>query len=616
MLDESGTTIAVNAALERFAGDCPRCELRLGANFIATCEQKARAGARDRGAIADALRAMLAGEREAFSSHYALDPDERPIRWFGVRATLFCGEGPGRIVLQHFDSTAYVAMHAASRVRARLVDEIDAAVIAARLDGAIEIWSRGAEKVFGWSEEEVVGRRIADVIVAPEERAAAEVAGEELRRIGSRVSERTLRRRDGTSFTGHHSSAVHRDEDGEAVGLISVIVDITERVRAAQELREARDHLRAVTDSMGEALLTLDDAGHASYMNAAAERMLGWSLAEMRGRALHDVVHFRHADGTPHPIDRCPLAAGHRGREPVRVEDDTFVRRDGTNLPVSWVLTPFDSPAGKSSVIVFTDTTRAKAEQERLRSEIEQLSQVRDLHEALQEQRFELFAQPIIDLTTGVTVSHELLLRMRERNGRLRMPRTFLPVAERDGLIRELDRWVIDQAARLAGEGHHVELNVSAVSLGDPGLYDDFAAAVAEHDAPPQFLGVELTETAIMQDEAIARTFIERVGAIGCELALDDFGTGFGGFGYLKNLPVDSLKIDVEFVRDLRTNVASRHVVQAVVGLAASFGLRTVAEGVEDEETLLLIREMGVDHAQGYGIGRPAPLADTVYSAG
>ena len=100
------------------------------------------------------------------------------------------------------------------------------------------------------------------------------------------------------------------------------------------------------------------------------------------------------------------------------------------------------------------------------------------------------------------------------------------------------------------------------------------------------------------------RTFIERAGALGCELALDDFGTGFGGFGYLKNLPVDYLKIDVEFVRDVRTNEASRHVVQAVVGLAAAFGQRTVAEGVEDDRTLQMIREMGVDLAQGYGIGR------------
>lgn len=616
MLDGSGATIAVNAALARAARDRPRCELRLGANFLATCEAKARAGDRDRGVIAGALRAMLAGEREGFSSHYPLDRAARPVRWFGVRATLFGGAGPGRIVLQHYDSTAYVEMQAAARMRARLLDEIDAAIIAARLDGTIETWSRGAERVFGWREEEVIGRNLGDILVAPEERAAAQAAGEELLRTGTRVTERMLPRRDGTQFAAHVSSAVHHDEEGEPAGLISVILDISDRVRRARELREARDHLHAVTDSMGEALVTLDDAGHVSYMNAAAERMLGWSIGELRARTLHDAVHVRRPDGSRCPAQDCPLVRGHERREAVRVEDDDFVRRDGAGLPVSWVLTPFQSHAGNSSVIVFTDNTRAKAEQERLRLEIDRLSQVRDLHEALQEQRFELFAQPIIDLTTGATVSHELLLRMRERDGGLRMPGSFLPVAERYGVVRELDRWVIGQAARLAGDGHHVELNLSAASLGDPGLYDDFAAAVAEHEAQPQLLGVELTETAIMQDEAIAGMFIERVGALGCELALDDFGTGFGGFGYLKNLPVDYLKIDVEFVRDLRTNVASRHVVQAVVGLAAAFGLRTVAEGVEDEETLDLIRDMGVDRAQGYGIGRPASLADTLYGAG
>jgi PAS domain S-box-containing protein len=392
-----------------------------------------------------------------------------------------------------------------------------------------------------------------------------------------------------------------------------VIVDASERAQAAQELREARDHLRAVTDSMGEAVCTVDGPGHVSYMNAAAERLLGWSVAEIRGRTLHEVVHFRRSDGSPYPIEESALARGHHDRTPVRVDDDTFVRRDGSDLPVSWVLEPFDSPAGNNSVIVFSDNTRAKIAQQRLQFEVEQLSQVRDLHEALQERRFELFAQPIIDLTTGATVSHELLLRMRERDGGMRLPGAFLPAAERCGLIRELDRWVIGEAAKLAGEGHHVELNLSAASLGDPGLYEDFADALIQHSAEPANIGVELTETAIMQDEELAGTFIERLGTLGCELALDDFGTGFGGFGYLKRLPVDFLKIDIEFVRDLRTNMASRHVVQAVVGLAAAFGHRTVAEGVEDEQTLDMVREMGVDLAQGYGIGRPAPLSETVY---
>ena len=122
----------------------------------------------------------------------------------------------------------------------------------------------------------------------------------------------------------------------------------------------------------------------------------------------------------------------------------------------------------------------------------------------------------------------------------------------------------------------------------------------------------EITETALIQDEVAARHFAERLHALGCKLALDDFGTGYGGFTYLKQLPLDYLKIDIEFVRDLATNPASSHVVQAVVALARGFSLQTVAEGVEDAETLELLRELGVDLAQGYHIAKPGPLAESV----
>jgi PAS domain S-box-containing protein len=615
VLDAGGTAIAVNVALERFTRRHARGELRLGANYLAFCEARAGGGDRERGAIAVALREMLAGQREGFTSRYAAVAAVPPRRWFGVRATRFHGVGPGRIVIQHYDSTAFVEAQRAARLRTRLLDEIDAAVIGGDLSGRIELWSRGAERVFGWLASEVIGRDMTEIVVATGQRAEAKARLDDLRQAGRRTSETELQRKDGSRFFGYAASAVYDGEDGAPSGLISVVVDATERVAAARELRETRDHLRAVTDSMGEALCTLDDAGHVSYMNVAAQRLLGWSVDELRGRTLHEAVHFRRPDGSSYPIQECPCYTAHRAREAVRVDDDMFVRRDGSGLPVSWVLTPFLGAGTNNSVIVFSDNTLAKMTQQRLQFEIDQFSQVRDLHEALQEQRFELFAQPIIDLRTGAVVSHELLLRMRERDGRIRMPSAFLPAAERCGLILELDRWVIRQAATLSGEGYRVELNLSAASLGDPGLFDDFTDAIAEYGADPARMVIELTETALMQDEGMAATFIERVGALGCELALDDFGTGFGGFGYLKNLPVDYLKIDVEFVRDVRTNVASRHVVQAVVGLAAAFGQRTVAEGVEDDLTLQMIRAMGVDLAQGYGIGRAGPLAVTLYSA-
>ena len=121
----------------------------------------------------------------------------------------------------------------------------------------------------------------------------------------------------------------------------------------------------------------------------------------------------------------------------------------------------------------------------------------------------------------------------------------------------------------------------------------------------------EITETALVSDDPAARAFVESLHALGCKIALDDFGTGYGGFTYVKQLPVDFLKIDIEFVRDVRTNSASRNVIQAIVSLATGFGLETVGEGVEDEESLDLLRELGVNYGQGFHIGRPAPLETT-----
>jgi EAL domain-containing protein (putative c-di-GMP-specific phosphodiesterase class I) len=316
------------------------------------------------------------------------------------------------------------------------------------------------------------------------------------------------------------------------------------------------------------------------------------------------------------PKDECAILRSRRQGEVVRVEDDTFIRRDGIMLPVAYTASPFDTADGiRGSVYVFSDITERKADRERLESELESLTWIPRIRDALEEDRFVLHAQPIIDLTTGETVQHELLIRMHDREGNLVPPGLFLPVAEEHGLIADIDRWVIGQAARLAGRGHHVELNLSAESLGDPGLFDVVVAEIEAARADPSLMVFELTETALLRREETAQSFIDRAGQLGCHLALDDFGTGYGGFTYLKRFPVQYLKIDIEFVRDLPREAASRHVVQAVVHLARSFGQKTVAEGVEDEETLELLRRYGVDFAQGYFIGRPAPIAETLERA-
>jgi len=229
---------------------------------------------------------------------------------------------------------------------------------------------------------------------------------------------------------------------------------------------------------------------------------------------------------------------------------------------------------------------------------------------ALVSESFVLHAQPIVELSSGETVRHELLLRMVEPDGTLVMPTEFLAICEQSALIGEIDWWVIRRAAVIAGAGSRVQANISARSVGDPDVLEHIERCVEQCGVAPGLLTFEITETAIVEDEQAAATFVDRLHALGCEVALDDFGTGYGSLTYVKQLPVDHLKLDIEFVGDAVANRASRRVIEAVVALARDFGLKTVGEGVEDAATLALLRELGVDFAQGFHLAPPAAFQE------
>jgi PAS domain S-box-containing protein len=432
---------------------------------------------------------------------------------------------------------------------------------------------------------------------------------EELWRTGRWEGELTVCRKDGSTFPAHMRDRVMADRDGKPAGMIGVAVDVSARVASERALVEARNYMRAVAESMGEPLFTLDTEGRLTYMNAAGETLLGWTRHELHGRVMHDVTHHRRPDGSSLPIAECPILHARRDRVTIRVEDDVFVRRDGRVVPVEYTAAPFETADGvQGSVVVFNDISERKAQEETLRREVSKLSWIGRIHDALAQDRFVLYGQPIMDLRTQEVVQLELLLRLREPDGQIIGPASFLQIAEQYGLIGDIDRWVIRRAAEMAATGRPVELNISGHSIGDGATLEHIERCLEQTGADPTLLVFELTETAIVEDQAAAHAFAERLQVLGCKLALDDFGTGYGGFTYLKQLPLDFLKIDIEFVRDLATNAASRHVVQAVVALARGFRLQTVAEGVEDGATLELLRELGVDFAQGYHIARPAPL--------
>lgn len=236
------------------------------------------------------------------------------------------------------------------------------------------------------------------------------------------------------------------------------------------------------------------------------------------------------------------------------------------------------------------------------------------IRRALETDGFVLVAQPIASARERRVTAYELLVRLVDEDGCVHLPGAFMAVAEETGLICRIDQWVIDQAIRLITEeakrGRHLvlEVNVSALSLGDPQLLAWMKRRLEEAGLPPARLVLEITETAAIQDIEQARAFIGELRRVGCRFALDDFGVGFGSFYHLKHLSVDFLKIDGSFIQGLRYDPIDRKMVRAFVEVAQALDIRTVAEFVEDEGTVALLRELGVDYVQGYHIGKPRPL--------
>jgi PAS domain S-box-containing protein len=605
VLDRQGVVIACNRPWSRFATvSGAAAEADVGADYLAACDARNDETA---ARTAAGLREIIAGTSEEFTIEYPRHGAGLE-RWFVLHANRYDGPGEARVVVAHDEITARHQDKAEIATQAALLDEVDVAVIAMDEGGRVTRWNDAAEAMFGHVHSEAIGRPAVSLIAADDLR-RGEQAIAATRAVGRWQGRLNFHRSDGSSFPAEVRVRQMVDDDGCPAGRISALLDVTERVASERALLTARNYATAVAGVMSEGLFTTDPDGRIVYMNAAAERLLGWSAGRVNGRCLHDLVHTSRAGGEQCVAEDCPIMSTNHEGGPVRIEEDLFACRDGSSLPVAFTSAPFVTEDGiDGCAVVFEDITERKQRQASMERDVETLSWIGRIQDALAQDRFELFGQPIIDLASGEVVQRELLLRLREPDGEIIAPVSYLPIAEQYGLIADIDSWVIGRAIEIAAEVGPVQLNLSASSIGDPAVIDQIESCLSASGVDPSSLVFELTETALITDEAAAMAFVERIHALGCRLALDDFGTGYGGFTYLKHLPVDLLKIDVDFVRDLATNSASRHVVEAVVTLARAFGLQTVAEGVEDAAALEVVRELGVDFAQGYHIARPAPF--------
>ncbi|WP_374471232.1 EAL domain-containing protein [Phenylobacterium sp.] len=265
--------------------------------------------------------------------------------------------------------------------------------------------------------------------------------------------------------------------------------------------------------------------------------------------------------------------------------------------------------AGRGRAAVFAPEDTAMAERRR------EMAVVAGMRDVLSENRLVLFAQPIV-AARAADGGHryELLVRMIDTGGRLVAPGAFIPAAERFDLMSEIDRWVVEEAVGRLGpriaeiENLQISINLSAGSLNSPAMLIQLVELLQTSPVLSSAITFEITESAALNNLATTGDVMERLRALGCKVALDDFGSGVSSFAYLKHFGVDSVKIDGSFIRNITRDETDRAIVESMNALAHRLGATTVAEFVEDADTLTAVTAIGVDYLQGYAFGRPRPF--------
>jgi diguanylate cyclase (GGDEF)-like protein/PAS domain S-box-containing protein len=461
---------------------------------------------------------------------------------------------------------------------------------------------------------------------------------------------------DGHVLSALATAASYLDEDARRVAIIQVL-DISERKRFEGQLAYLADHdmltglfnrrrfeqeldrelIRGRRYDGRGAVLALDLDGfkfvNDSLGHAAGDELVA-SLAGTMRRTLRDSDIVARTGGDefavilPESDEEAALLTAERllsaiSREGIMLRGTRHAQVttsigltlfEGEDLPAEDLLVEADiamydaKSAGKNRVCVYN-----RDEQRRERITARQ-NWMQRLQQAIEEERFVLYAQPIVPVCSGGVPRFELLLRMLDEHGDLIPPGAFLYYAERFDLIQPIDYWVMTQAVQMLHDYHSqgidisLAINVSGKTLNKGAIGEHLRQLLETHEIPEGRLVIEVTETAAIANIQRARELARYLRELGCRLALDDFGAGFATFYYLKHLEFDYIKIDGEFIKHLPDTYADQLVVRAVVDIARGLGADTIAEFVQDDETLALLRELGVGYSQGYHTGRPGPL--------
>jgi diguanylate cyclase (GGDEF)-like protein/PAS domain S-box-containing protein len=532
-----------------------------------------------------------------------------------------------------------------------LVETVNDVIWAVNAVGRMTFVNDAARRVFGHELHEFTGRPFSDFI-APEQHAeAARAFGHLLSGVPVQRFELDGLRADGSRIPLSINAVAVRDPDGTVIGATGTTADVTAQRHYERELRHMADHdaltglfnrrrfeeelaresAIAARHVRGGAVLVLD-LDNFKFVNDTLGHGVGDDVLRGVGAVLQrrlrasDVVARIGGDefalllaGADADIaaavgreilgilrDRPLAVAGHSVRVTASAGLSTL---GGRGESATAILGEADlamyaaKESGRDRIAVYSEARHARHQEHQTWAD--------RIRVALESDAFVLLAQPIVDTRTGAVVHQELLLRMRADDGGLVPPGAFLPTAERFGLMPRIDRWVLSRAIGLVAEAPaapRFAVNLSARSLDDRSLARFIAEELDHRGVAADRLVLEVTETAAMANMQDARRLATALRELGCGLALDDFGTGFASFHYLKQMPFRSVKIAGEFVRDIERSPENRLLVEAIVRVAHGMGLETVAEEVDTEDALATIAELGVDLAQGYHLGRPAPL--------
>ncbi|MET0012342.1 MAG: EAL domain-containing protein [Sedimenticola sp.] len=552
------------------------------------------------------------------------------------------------------------------------LQSIGDAVITIDTDRNITYINPVAEKLLGCSLLSAVGQSIPDIVHIKDQDTGQQILDAVSYYIvdgnpGPLRTNNLILQRDGSEIGVDGTASVLKNRAGESVGAVLVLRDVSlereltsalayqashdaltgllNRNEFENELREALEESRTQKSEHALCYLDLDQfklvndtCGHL-VGDALLKQVAGLLKSEMRDL---DVVARLGGDEFGVLVRHCGIDRALEVAERIRhiIGDYRFKWDDNLfDMRASIGVVPLDENSGTLTDVLSAADLACYAAKDKGRDMVHlfkrddqemadrhgQMQWMPRIQAALHDDEFDLYIQRIVALGEDAEPEEifEFLVRWPQQDGEQVSPGIFIPAAERYDLMRNIDRWVIDQAFLIisvltqqdpSSRARLYTINLSGQSIGDPNMSQFILDKISQYGVVPQQVCFEITETAAIANFSVADDFILHLRNSGCHFALDDFGSGLSSFGYLKRLPVDLLKIDGQFVRDMCRDPVDHAMVRTIHDVARVLKLKTIAEWVEDEDVLDALKEIGVDYAQGYHIGKPRSASELLNS--